>query len=272
LRSPPQLLSSMGDPPWYSEWVTDSSARVTLLLDARTTSALSRLRVVDPHQRPDTRRVHHIAVQGQRRHDAGSARHVFVLHRHAGPDEALISVYAGERAILRRAPAGLAIAQVVWEVNRGVVEEARSRLLLHAAAAERRGNVVLLAGPEGSGKSTLVAALVCSGLRYVTDETVAVELPAGTIAPYRKPIAVDGDSLSSLRSLFPAVPAALDFGRRKCLLPAQMIRCGQGCAARLHRARYRSAIHVSTRARHRRAADRALRGRRLIGRAGVQLP
>jgi chloramphenicol 3-O-phosphotransferase len=62
--------------------------------------------------------------------------------------------------------------------------------LLHAAAAERDGSVMILAGPEGSGKSTLVAALVRSGLRYVTDETVAVDLAAGTIAPYAKPIAL----------------------------------------------------------------------------------
>ena len=88
--------------------------------------------------------------------DRGTARHVFILRSHSSSDTPSVSLYRGGRAILRRAPAGLAIARVVWEVNRGVVEDAQNQLLLHAAAAERDGRVVLLAGPEGSGKSTLV--------------------------------------------------------------------------------------------------------------------
>jgi hypothetical protein len=120
----------------------------------------------------------------------GPASHVFIVRRHTNSESAPISVYRDGRAILRRAPQDLAVAQLAWEVNRGVVEKAGNRLLLHAAAAERDGRVVILAGPEGSGKSTLVAALVRSGLRYVTDETVAVELRGGAIAPYPKPIAL----------------------------------------------------------------------------------
>jgi hypothetical protein len=99
-------------------------------------------------------------------------------------------VYRDGRAILRRAPVDLAIAQVAWEVNRGVVEESNDRLLLHAAAAEDSGRVVILAGPEASGKSTLVDALVRSGLRYITDEAVAVTRPLARIEPYPKPIAL----------------------------------------------------------------------------------
>jgi hypothetical protein len=121
---------------------------------------------------------------------AGPATHVFVVRRHRNVESAPVSLYRDGQAVLRRVPEDLAFAQLAWEVNRGVVEEAGNRLLLHAAAAERDGRIVILAGPEGSGKSTLVAALVRSGLRYVTDETVAIELPAGTIVPYPKPIAL----------------------------------------------------------------------------------
>jgi hypothetical protein len=120
----------------------------------------------------------------------GPARQVFIVRRHTNVEFAPVSVYRDGRAILRRAPEDLAIAQVAWEVNRGVVEDSGHRLLLHAAAAERDGKVVLLAGPEGSGKSTLVHALVRSGLRYVTDETVAVTCPVARIEPYPKPIAL----------------------------------------------------------------------------------
>jgi hypothetical protein len=121
---------------------------------------------------------------------AGPAKHVFVVRRHTNVSSAPVSLYRDSHAVLRRVPEDLAVAQLAWEVNRGVVDEAGNRLLLHAAAAERDGRIVILAGPEGSGKSTLVAALVRSGLRYVTDETVAVPVPAGTIVPYPKPIAL----------------------------------------------------------------------------------
>jgi hypothetical protein len=139
-------------------------------------------------------------------------RHVFILRSHTSSETPSVSLYRDGRAIVRRAPAGLAI------------EEAQNQLLLHAAAAERDGRVVLLAGPEGSGKSTLVAALVRSGLRYVTDETVAVELPGVTIAPYPKPIALDRGSLESLGDLSAAVPSTLATGLEQRLVPAQAIR------------------------------------------------
>jgi hypothetical protein len=120
----------------------------------------------------------------------GPSPHVFILCRHTSSEAGPVTVYRDGQAVLRRAPVDLAIAQLVWEVNRGVVEESRHRLLLHAAAAERGGRVVVLAGAEGSGKSTLVDALVRSGFRYVTDETVAVTRQVAHIAPYPKPIAL----------------------------------------------------------------------------------
>ena len=150
----------------------------------------------------------------------GPARRVFLVHRHTN---SAVSLYRDGRAILRRAPEGLAIAQLVWEVNRGVVEEAGNRLLLHGAAAERDGRIVVLVGPEGSGKSTLVTALVCAGLRYLTDEMVAVEVPAGTIAPYPKPIALHGDALGLLRILGASFPVALESVDGERLVPAQGI-------------------------------------------------
>jgi hypothetical protein len=161
--------------------------------------------------------------------ERGPARNVFILRRHTGSDPTSVSIYREDRAITRRSGTDLAIARVAWEVNRGVIEEAENRLLLHAAAAERDGKIVLLAGPEGSGKSTLVAALVCSGFRYVTDETVAVELPGMTIAPYPKPVALDSRSLASLRDLWPGVPQTQDSGSVEQLLPAHAI--GRGAVA-----------------------------------------
>jgi hypothetical protein len=149
----------------------------------------------------------------------GPAGHEFVLRQE--PD-ASVSVSRDGDEVLAGAPASLAMARLAWEVNRGVVEERGDRLLLHAAAAERGDRIVVIAGPEGSGKSTLVTALLCSGLRYVTDETVAVR-PGASIAPYPKPISLPADSLVALRDLCPALPPGPAASGEE-LIPAQLFR------------------------------------------------
>ena len=117
---------------------------------------------------------------------AGEQRQAFVLRGHARPHDSCVSLFHDERVVLDHVSPTVAIERLVWEVNRGVVEQTENQLLLHAAAAEADGRIALLAGPEGSGKSTLVTALVRAGLRYVTDETVAAEVPGGAIRPYPK--------------------------------------------------------------------------------------
>ena len=127
-------------------------------------------------------------------------RHRFELRR-ASPGSTRVTLLRNGQAMLSDACPELAIAHLVWEVNRGVVEEPGNRLLFHAAAAERGGRVVLIPGTQGAGKSTLVAALVQAGLRYLTDETAAVDAASTTIEPYPKPIALDHRSASLLPRL-----------------------------------------------------------------------
>ena len=150
---------------------------------------------------------------------SGPAGNVVGLRRH---EDASVSVDRNGTGGIERAPEGVALAQVVWEVNRGVVEEAGDRLLLHAAAAERDGRIVVLAGPQGSGKSTLVTALVCAGFRYVTDEAVAIG-PGGAVEPYPKPISLRGDSLAALSDFCPGLPRAAEPASEE-LVAAQNIR------------------------------------------------
>jgi hypothetical protein len=155
--------------------------------------------------------------------DAGSSRHLFTLRSRKGSYAPCVSLYRDARVIAHRMLPSLAIERLVWEVNRGVVEDAGNQLLLHAAAAEADGRIALLAGPEGSGKSTMVTALVRAGLRYVTDETVAVKVPGSAIIPYPKPISLDVDSpaIAALPTSDPS-PSLDGLGQR--LVPAQSIR------------------------------------------------
>lgn len=93
---------------------------------------------------------------------------------------------------------------LVWGVNRWILDVAsRTRLLLHAGGVVDDGRAVLLPGVSGSGKSTLTAALVRSGLGYLSDE--AVELREdGRVAGYAKPLSLDPGAFELFADLAPA--------------------------------------------------------------------
>ncbi len=62
-------------------------------------------------------------------------------------------------------------------------------VMLHAAGlADDTGHVLVLVAPSGRGKTTAAVSLATRGLRYVTDETVAID-PDGSVVPYPKPVA-----------------------------------------------------------------------------------
>jgi len=148
----------------------------------------------------------------------GRANHTFVLASATEAPPRLHLTRDGCRVLSSASPS-LAVAQLVWEVNRGVVEETTNRLLLHAAAAEQDGAVVVIAGPRGSGKSTMVAALVRAGFRYLTDETVAVDPVSTTIEPCAKPIALGPGSWPLLPDLRPEVAPTGDAAPEWLLAP-----------------------------------------------------
>ncbi len=56
-----------------------------------------------------------------------------------------------------------------------VAERAAPGWLLHAAALERDGRALVLAGPSGAGKTTLALALVARGWRIATEEMVLID-------------------------------------------------------------------------------------------------
>jgi hypothetical protein len=103
--------------------------------------------------------------------------------------------------LVRGACAADAVGWVVWHVNRSAVEAGDEHLVLHAGAVEADGRAVVLPGVSGSGKSTLCAGLVQSGLAYLSDELVALDLATDQVLPYPKPITVKAGSVEALAEM-----------------------------------------------------------------------
>ncbi len=90
-----------------------------------------------------------------------------------------------------------------WGMNWCIASLVQHRLVLHAAALEQGGRAVLLPAPPGSGKSTLCAALAHNGWRLLTDESVLLDLDAGTVSGPARPVSLKNASIDVIRGFCP---------------------------------------------------------------------
>lgn len=137
------------------------------------------------------------------------APHAYTLNTSTERPGALDVSRDGEVVEFGLAP-GVAVAWLVWDVNRLAAELSGEHLLFHSGGVEASGVGILVPGASGSGKSTLTAGLVRAGLGYLSDELVALELDAaasgaGRLLPYPKPITVKPGSFGVLAGLRPAL-------------------------------------------------------------------
>jgi HprK-related kinase A len=100
-------------------------------------------------------------------------------------------------------PRRFALPLLEWGLNWCVYSHGHRYLILHAAVVERNGQVLLMPGPPGSGKSTLCAALVHRGWRLLSDELALVRLVDRRIAPVGRPISLKGAAIDVLKSFAP---------------------------------------------------------------------
>lgn len=122
----------------------------------------------------------------------------------ANPDrEPAFAVYLRGRRTFSAPDADLLVRLFLWHVNQEAIRKTSSHLLVHASVAQHKGGAILLPAPMNSGKSTLVAGLVQLGLRYLTDETAAIDTDSLRIRPYPKAISLDPGSWPLLPGLRP---------------------------------------------------------------------
>lgn len=92
-------------------------------------------------------------------------------------------------------------------VFRAALDLADRHVVLHAAALERDGRALLVAGPSESGKTTLTLALVREGFRLLSDDFTPLDRETGLVHPFLKALGIrpgpgrrladlDGDALA----------------------------------------------------------------------------
>ncbi len=121
------------------------------------------------------------------------------------------ATYIGSRRLAAGAFPDLAVDYLLWSLNQEVVATATGCVLIHAAAAERDGSVVLLPAAPSSGKTTTVTGLLRRGFRYLTDETVALDVTSVRLRPFPKAVGLEMGSWP----LFPDLAPVLAPGSRR---------------------------------------------------------
>ena len=90
-----------------------------------------------------------------------------------------------------------------WGLNWSIAMQAHQYLMLHSAAVERAGKVLLLPAWPGCGKSTLCAALVSRGWRLFSDEFGLVRIGDGQLVPLPRPTPLKNKSIDIIRDFAP---------------------------------------------------------------------
>ena len=100
-------------------------------------------------------------------------------------------------------PETLAVPAIETTINWAIATRVNRYLILHAAAAERNGQAVLLPARSGAGKSTFSAALAADGWRLLSDEFAMIRPSDGQIQPHPRPISLKNDGITLIKNRYP---------------------------------------------------------------------
>jgi len=101
------------------------------------------------------------------------------------------------------------VDHLLWEVSRSGIDSAVELLAVHAGAVSWGDTGAVLPGASGSGKSTMVAALVEAGCEYLSDEAALIDLDSGLIRPYPRALWMSETSIDLLGRLRERLPREL---------------------------------------------------------------
>src|SRR5690606_29629152 len=100
-------------------------------------------------------------------------------------------------------PLDQALAVLEWGINLVIALRMPAFLLLHSAALERNGGLLLLPAAPGFGKTTLCAALAHRGFRLFSDEFGLVRPGTIDFLPLPRPMPLKNESIDVIRAFAP---------------------------------------------------------------------
>lgn len=100
-------------------------------------------------------------------------------------------------------PSDSAAALLEWGLNWCISNFAHQYGLVHSAVLARDNNAMILPAPPESGKSTLCAAMACSGWRLLSDELALISPNSLDISPMVRPVGLKNNSIDIIRSRYP---------------------------------------------------------------------
>jgi hypothetical protein len=138
-----------------------------------------------------------LAVVPQRGKPAAAAYHI----AHGSTRDTRRLLFNGQ-PVAAEASRSHVLAMLLWHVNVEATQRTRgTHTVLHAAAAARGGQAIVLPAPMDSGKTTIVAGLVQDGFGYLTDEAAAVSVDDLHVEPFPKSLSIDAGSWAVLAPL-----------------------------------------------------------------------
>jgi hypothetical protein len=121
----------------------------------------------------------------------------------SGTQERPYSVQFGSELLSLTHSKAFAIETLLWHINGAIVDRADPFVVLHAGGVALEGVGAIISGPSGAGKTTLTAALVRAGFRYLTDEALAIDPATHLLHPYPKALNIRSGSWELLPDLRP---------------------------------------------------------------------
>lgn len=111
-----------------------------------------------------------------------------------------IDFFLDEFAPFKPLPKDQSFAMLEWGMNWCITTQAHQFLIFHAGTIEKNGKVIIMPAEQGSGKSTLTAAMVYSGWRLFSDELALISVDDELVYPCTRPINLKNDAIGVINN------------------------------------------------------------------------
>lgn len=110
-------------------------------------------------------------------------------------------IFGDEKRLFTNRRRDEVLPYVEWGINWRVIATRTEYVQLHAATLAYNGQAVVLAGPSGTGKSTLAAGLLSRGWSYLSDEFALINPDTLHVHPFPKALCIKAGAFDLVQRL-----------------------------------------------------------------------